>query len=307
MPKLGGIQLVLLLSLSIAGLIGPVGTHATAVQVTGSVFNFQHPLIYRPASVSRPGAAPFAPSDIQRAYDYLPLYAQGIKGNGTTIVIIDAYGDPTLTSDLSRFNSLTGLPSATLNTFYPNGQPVTQDSGWALETALDVEWSHAVAPSATIDLVIAPNSSDAFIFDSISYVASNLTNATAVSMSFGQFENQYPTIGPYTISATHQLFSTMISHGTSVFASSGDSGADTCCNSSYPATDPRVVAVGGTTLNLNSSAYYVSEDAWSGSGAGASTIFSKPSWQQGLGDSMRDIADVSYDADPRIGVLVVEN
>ena len=289
------------------GTIGSLGVHASQIRVNGSEFNFQHPLIYRPSSLSSPGAVPYVPSDIRKAYDYLPLYAQGIKGNGTTIVIIDAYGDPSLSSDLSRFDSLTGLPSATLTTFYPNGMPILRDSGWALETALDVEWSHAIAPASRIDLVIAPNSSDGYIFDSISYVASNLTNATVVSMSFGQFENQYPTTGPYTISATHQLFSTMASHGTTVFASSGDSGASTCCNSSYPATDPLVIAVGGTTLNLNASASYLSEDTWSGSSAGASSVFTKPTWQQGLGDSMRDVTDVSYDADPNTGVFVVEN
>lgn len=307
MPRRGDIRPVVLFLLCLLGTLGPVGVHAGQILISGSEFNFQHPLIYRPSSLSSPGTVPYVPSDIRKAYDYLPLYALGIKGNGTTIVIIDAYGDPSLTSDLSRFDSLTGLPSATLTIFYPNGMPILRDSGWALETALDVEWSHAIAPASKIDLVIAPNSSDGYIFDSISYVASNLTNATVVSMSFGQFENQYPTTGPYTISATHQLFSTMTSHGTTVFASSGDSGASTCCNSSYPATDPLVVAVGGTTLNLNASASYVNEDTWSGSGAGASSVFSKPIWQQGLGDSMRDIADVSYNADPNTGVLVVEN
>jgi hypothetical protein len=50
----------------------------------------------------------------------------------------------------------------------------------------------------------------------------------------------------------------------------------------------------------------VSETTWSGSGAGSSIVFTKPSWQHGLGDSMRDIADVSYDADPNTGVLVVQ-
>jgi kumamolisin len=68
-----------------------------------------------------------------------------------------------------------------------------------------------------------------------------------------------------------------------------------------------VVAVGGTTLSLDSSASYLSEDTWTGSGAGSSAIFSEPSWQQNLGDSMRDEADVSYDADPNTGVLVVQN
>src|SRR5713101_2802562 len=124
-------------------------------------------------------------------------------------------------------------------------------------------------------------------------------------MSFGDSESAYPTSGSNTIAATHQLFFTMTSHGTTPFASSGDAGATTCCNIQYPASDPLVVAVGGTTLNLNSTANYVSETAWSGSTAGASTVFSKPAYLQGLGDTMRDNVDVSYDADPNTGFLVV--
>jgi pseudomonalisin len=102
------------------------------------------------------------------------------------------------------------------------------------------------------------------------------------------------------------LLVTIASHGTTIFASSGDSGASSCCSVAYPASDPLVVAVGGTTLRLNPDASYSTESAWSGSGAGASGIFSKPSWQQGRGDSMRDITDISYDADPNTGVLVVK-
>jgi subtilase family serine protease len=72
----------------------------------------------------------------------------------------------------------------------------------------------------------------------------------------------------------------------------------------YPSSDPLVVAVGGTSLTLNSTAFYVAESTWSGSTAGSSVVFSKPTWQQGLGDSNRDTTDVSYDADPNSGVLV---
>jgi subtilase family serine protease len=97
----------------------------------------------------------------------------------------------------------------------------------------------------------------------------------------------------------------MVSHGTTPFASSGDAGASSCCNVQYPASDPLVVAVGGTSLTLNADASYASETTWSGSGSGSSIIYSKPSWQQGLGDNMRDAVDVSYDADPATGVLVV--
>jgi len=270
-----------------------------------SLPDVHHPIIYRPASLSSPGSPPFVPSDIRKAYNFLPLYSRGIKGNGTRIAIIDAYGDSSLSTDLSSFNSLTGLPPVTLNIFYPDGPPKRTDSGWALETALDVEWAHSIAPSATIDLVVAFDSSLGHIFDGIAYVANSLPNERMLSMSFGLAELSYPTTGSFTIAATHQLFVTLTSHGTTPFASSGDSGAATCCNPQYPASDPLVVAVGGTSLTLNSDASYGSETTWTGSGAGSSTIFTKPTWQHGLGDSMRDIVDVAYVGDPNTGVLVV--
>jgi subtilase family serine protease len=300
MRKPPAIVLIALLLPNMLALVSPaVGTQLTLPEV-------QHPLRYRPISLSSPGVPPFVPSDIRKAYDYLPLYSRGIKGNGTRIAIIDAFGDPNLSADLSSFDSLTGLPTATVNIFYPDGVPKKQSSSWAVETALDVEWAHAVAPSATIDLVVALDSSLGSIFDGIAYVANSLPSETVLSMSFGLAESSYPTTGSFTIATTHQLFVTITSHGTTPFASSGDSGASSCCNPQYPSSDPLVVAVGGTALTLNSDASYNSETTWSGSGAGSSTVFSKPIWQQGLGDSMRDAVDVSYDADPNTGVLVVQ-
>jgi subtilase family serine protease len=227
-------------------------------------------------------------------------------GNGTRIAIVDAYGDPSLSTDLSTFNSLTGLPPATLNTYYPDGPPKRTSSSWAIETALDVEWAHSIAPSATIDLVVAYDSALSHVFDGIAYVANSLPSETVLSMSFGIAESSYPTTGSYTIAAHHQLFVTITSHGTTPFASSGDSGATSCCDPIYPASDPLVTSVGGTSLTLNPDASYGSETTWSGSGAGSSTVFSKPTWQQGLGDTMRDVVDVSYDGDPNTGVLVVQ-
>jgi subtilase family serine protease len=300
MRQISVIILIALLPPSILTLVSP------AVATQSALPEVQHPLRYRPVSLSSPGVPPFVPSDLRKAYDFLPLYSRGITGNGTRIAIVDAYGDPSLSADLSSFDSLTGLPSTTVNIFYPDGVPRRTNSGWAVEAALDVEWAHAIAPSATIDLVVALDASLGSIFDGIAYVANSLPSETVLSMSFGLAETSYPTAGSFTISATHQLFVTITSHGTTPLASSGDSGASTCCNPQYPSSDPLVVAVGGTTLNLNSDASYSSETTWSGSGAGSSTVFSKPTWQQGLGDSMRDGVDVSYDADPNTGVLVVQ-
>jgi subtilase family serine protease len=301
MRQLFAIILIALLLPSLSSLVTP--TTGTAQPPLPDV---QHPIIYRPASLSSPGVPPFVPADLRKAYNFLPLYSRGVKGNGTRIAIVDAFGDPTLSTDLSSFNSLTGLPTANVNIFYPDGVPKKMNSGWAVETSLDVEWAHAIAPSATIDLVVALDSTLGSVFDGIAYVANSLPSETVLSMSFGLAESSYPTTGSFTIIATHQLFVTMTSHGTTPFASSGDSGATSCCNPQYPSSDPLVVAVGGTSLTLNNDASYGGETTWSGSGAGSSTVFSKPIWQQGHGDSMRDAVDVSYDADPNTGVLVVQ-
>ncbi len=261
--------------------------------------------IYRPSSLTALGVPPFTPAEIRKAYDFNPLYARGIDGAGTRIAIVDAFGSSSLSTDLATFDSLTGLPPATVNLYFPDGAPKQKNTGWALETSLDVEWAHSIAPAATIDLVVAFDANLNSIFDGIAFVASSLPADNVLSMSFGLSESQYPTTGSFTISAFHQLFVTMTSHGTTPFASSGDTGASSCCNVQYPSSDPLVVAVGGTSLTLNSDASYRSETTWSGSTAGSSIVFAKPSWQQGLGDSMRDAVDVSYDADPNTGVLVV--
>jgi len=266
-----------------------------------------NPIRYSPASSSSPGSPPFFPSDIWKAYDYLPVYDKGFQGAGMRIAIIDAYGDPSLTSDLSTFDSLTGLPGVSVNYYYPDGAPGPRNNGWAVETALDTEWAHAVAPAATIDLIVGYDNSLTHLFDAVQYVANNLPQEATLSMSWGDAETNYPTTGPYTLTKFHALFTTISSHGTSIFASTGDSGSIGCCAVEYPASDPIVTGVAGTTLNLSSNASYVREQAWPGSGAGRSIVFAQPSWQKGTGDPLdRNSADVAYDADPNTGVLVVE-
>src|SRR5262249_46695994 len=95
-------------------------------------------------------------------------------------------------------------------------------------------------------------------------------------------------------------------NGIVYFGSSGDTGGVT----GYPATSTNVVAVGGTSLNLDSSPNFVSETGWSGSGGGPSKYQPKPSYQAGVENtnaSFRSVPDVSADADPNTGVLVVWN
>ena len=64
------------------------------------------------------------PDQIRTAYGFQSLLNQGIDGTGRTIVIIDAYGSPTLASDTSLFDAYFGLAPLRLNTFFPDGPPL---------------------------------------------------------------------------------------------------------------------------------------------------------------------------------------
>ncbi len=265
------------------------------------------------------GTAPFSPADIQKAYNYTPLYNEGINGTGVTVAIVDAYGSPTIREALGNFSNFSNLPSAKLNIFYPyNSTPIPNNSRWATETMLDVEWVHAIAPSATIDLVIVKDSTFSELLNGVYYVTNNLTNASVISLSWGGNEADFNSTTLTNLS--NNFFQFAKKKEISVFVSSGDCGAfytnsSGVCNTSrlstnFPASSPYVTAVGGTTLNLNSLGDYNNETAWNLSGGGVSGIFSKPHWQIGLGvpnDSYRNVPDVSFDANPASGVFVIIN
>ncbi len=118
------------------------------------------------------GIACYQAFQLQRAYDLAPLFSRGIEGRGETIVIVDAFGSPSIASDLKTFDSEMGLPSPpsfqvitpegpiTTNPtncpskYSPTGPDLCSDYyGWTDETSLDVEWSHVMAPQASILLV----------------------------------------------------------------------------------------------------------------------------------------------------------
>ena len=262
-------------------------------------------LIARPTSIGTPGAAPYTPQEMQKAYDFDTLISAGWNGAGTTIAIVDAYGSNTMSRDLQTFCSTFNLPSCTLNIYYPSGKPRRSDSNWAIETSLDVEWAHAVAPAAKIALVVGKDASLSSLYTCIQYAINSISGVSVISMSFGLEEASWPKSGSATIAKYHALFQTAVNKSIALFAASGDNGATVANNIIYPASDPLVTAVGGTSLYMNSDASYNSETTWSGSGAGYSITFTEPTYQTGFGlNNKRDIADVAYNADPDTGIYV---
>ncbi len=280
--------------------------------------------------VARAGLACYGPSQIRRAYD-IP---NSLRGKGQSIVIFDAYGSPSVKRDLNTFSKTFGLPKANLNIYYPQGKPKfnprsSNQQGWAQEIALDTQWAHAIAPKATINLVIARNSSDmAFNYAQTWALGHNLGNVW--SQSYGTPEASIKSVQENVqLRLSHDGYANAKGRDISVFASAGDGGASNYpysrtkkANASYPASDPLVTAVGGTNLFASNRGDYQRETVWNDSkpalcpygcrygpfgatGGAPSKVFKKPSYQKGFQPTRyRTTSDVSYDASVYTSVLV---
>jgi subtilase family serine protease len=268
-------------------------------------------------SCQEPGAALncYTPQELATAYD-IP---STLTGAGQTIVIIDAFGDPTITQDLGVEDSTFGLPAANLSIIYPDGQPTydpasADEVNWSGEIALDVESSHAIAPAAKIDLVIAKSDQDPDMLSALQYVVSHHLGSV-LSQSYGEAEScEAPSI----VKADHLLFKQAEEQGMTVFASSGDDGAaqPSCDGTTYlksvglPAADPLVTGVGATSLTASQpDGTYESETAWNdqygSSNGGYSQLFARPAYQNGFVHSAgRGVPDVSYSGDVNNGLLI---
>lgn len=228
----------------------------------------------------------YSPAQISYAYQFYQLPG---NGTGQKIAIIDAYGSPTIQHDLDTFCTTFGVPKTTLNILYPQGKVSRIDSGWALETSLDVEWAHAIAPGAQIMLVVTRSASFSDLLAGIDYAIK--AGANEVSMSWGSSEFSGESFYDTHFNKAGVFFT----------ASSGDNGSGV----SWPASSPYVIGVGGTTLKLDSSGNVISEVAWKGSGGGVSKYVARPSYQDGWNTKTgRGSPDVSYAADPATGFAV---
>ncbi|HEY8281722.1 MAG TPA: S53 family peptidase [Leifsonia sp.] len=245
-----------------------------------------HPIVQKAtlsASAVKPGLTPAGclaqnggivacqtPDSIRSAYD-IPATINGVPaGTGQTIVIVDAFGSPTVQSDLATFSQTFGLPAPNLTVYYPGGKPTWNgrgtQTGWAEETSLDVQWAHAVAPGAKIALVIAANDHGASLDNAVKFAVDNHLG-NVMSMSYGEAD--------YLISSPHanngqtrqaqKSFVNGVAQNMSIFASSGDAGSDNgagYANFGFPASDPNVTAVGGTNLWAGSGLNQPHDTVW---------------------------------------------
>jgi pseudomonalisin len=271
-----------------------------------------------------------APGDFATIYDLTSPYAQEITGSGKKIAVIGR--SDVAAGDLSNFRSTFGLSSSMPQMIVNGPDPgfVHEDE---LESDLDLEWAGAVAPSASVIFVTSKSTSMTDGIDLSSQYAVSHDIADVITVSYGSCESASDLSGGTTL--YNQLWQQAAAQGTSVFVSSGDSGAAGC----DPATastatqglgvnllcsSPYSTCVGGTEFSADvaapstywsssntpgsqaSALGYIGEAVWNQSGAnlyasggGASVYYAKPAWQLSPGvpsDGRRDVPDVALNA-----------
>ncbi|HEX4309591.1 MAG TPA: protease pro-enzyme activation domain-containing protein, partial [Acidobacteriaceae bacterium] len=280
------------------------------------------------------------PADYATIYDLNPQYTAGRSGNGVSIAIV---GRSNINlSDVSTFRSNSGLsvnqPTVILEGANPGLVAGDQD-----ESTLDVEWSGATAPAASVKFVVAASTSTTDGVDlSAQYIVNHQT-ATVMSTSYGSCEAY---MGSGELAFYNSLWEQAASEGISSFVSSGDSGAAGCNGGSSTSgsmagvnglcSSPYSTCVGGTEFNEGSGNYwsatngagggsavsYIPEKVWNesasdggsglwGSTGGISEIYTEPTWQEGVPgantNGKRGVPDVALTAASHDGYLICEN
>jgi subtilase family serine protease len=266
----------------------------------------------------------YGPADLGKAYNF----PSNLDGRGQTIIIVDAYGSPTIQADLTAFDTYFGIaapPSFKIINARGTGETGSGDlTDWGVETSLDVEYAHAMAPGANIVLDVAAsdtnddlNAAEAQVFPQYPH--------SIISQSFGDWETDSTAGNSFQVE--HKIFEQATAAGDTILASAGDAGATwtqytgttSPAIASYPASDPLVTGVGGTQglpypaglLQHGGYGGYGGEQVWNepqydaATGGAPSILFQAPSWQQPFSHNrMRTVPDISYDAAVDGGVIV---
>lgn len=242
--------------------------------------------------------------------EFPTIYNVGSTPDASSITVgIISAGDMSQTlSDLNQFTSANGLSTVSTQVVYPGAQG-TDTSGTA---EWDLDSQDIVAMSGGVSKLIfyaATSLSNSDLTTAFNKAVSD-NQAQVVNVSLGECETYAYQDG--SMAADDQILALGVVQGQTFSISTGDSGSNECSKSprgttpSYPASSPNVIAVSGTTLSTTTSGAWAGETLWADAGGSPSTVEAKPSWQT-QGDSMRDVADVAFDADPNSGAIIIVN
>jgi hypothetical protein len=272
-----------------------------------------------PDATGTDGSHALVPGDFAVIYNINPVYSQGIRGDGATIAVVGRTNfDP---QDVGDYWSLFSSRSNSLRITTNGPDPGIVSFGEQVEATLDVTWSGAIAPGASVNFVLSAstNATDGVDLSELYIVDNNAGDV--MTESFGQCELAF---SPSQATAISQLAEQAAAEGITYMVSTGDTGASGCDNlgenvgsgqvsANMLSATPFNVAVGGTLFNehgqnslywnsTNSSDFhsaksYIPENAWNetctggcpdfppplaAGGGGASMFFSKPIWQTGV-------------------------
>ena len=254
-------------------------------------------------------APPYLVSEILHAYGADNL---GVNGAGQTIaILIDTFPK---SSDLTAFWAKNGVTVALTQIEKVNvpGGSLPASTG---EETLDVSWASGIAPGAHVRIYATGSLTFVAIDRALDRIIADLPSHPGLrqlSLSLGLNEAFLPSGESAT---EHLKFLRLAAAGVNVFISSGDAGSNPDSsghsptgpqNPEYGASDPAVIGVGGTTLNLKGDGSVATETGWTASGGGTSSIFPRPSWQTGVpAGTQRLVPDVALAADPNTGAFLV--
>jgi subtilase family serine protease len=283
------------------------------------------------------GGHAYTPRQLRIAYGVEPLCQQGYTGKGQTVILIESFGSPTVQADLDAYSRRFGLPLTTVDVRAPLSMRAasgTEDAaGWAVETTLDVETVHAIAPETKIVVLTSPVAETQGVvglaeFRWLQQYALDHQLGNVISQSYGASELSLDdAAGRDELQKWNDFYQRATTHqGMTFIASSGDGGATNYATeedartrqlasvptTSFPADSPWVLTVGGTILSIKGATLQESqESAWPRSGGGFSAIYSTPSYQQLLPASAqsqlqnrRGVPDVAASADSGAGLVI---
>ena len=276
----------------------------------------------------------YTPRQMQGAYDVAGAIANGNDGRGTTIAILDAFHSPPAAKDLRIYSRRNGLPKPSYSELLqrcPCPGYRSEKQAWSQEQSLDLDAAHAMAPGADLLYVGTRTSGDANFLRMTSRIVDE-DLADVISNSSNDIGEN---INRSLLRAQHQVYVQAAAEGISVLNSSFDYGDDLeffgFRGVNWPASDPLVTAVGGTSLAIGPERNYLFETGWGttnstlvhgewtpappgdfygGSGGGTSRIYAEPAYQRGVvpaalaherGGANRVVPDVALDGDPNTG------
>ncbi|HEV7209463.1 MAG TPA: S53 family peptidase [Mycobacteriales bacterium] len=287
-----------------------------------------------PAALPRPptpqeclaasGGRCLTPATLRALYGLGPLGGPGPTGRGVTVGVVVSFGSPTLRHDLAVYDQQYGLPALSLQTVAPAGEPPAFDPtdpdrlGWAGETTLDVEMVHVIAPDAKILVITTPVSETEGLQGFPEIIRSEnavLGRVDVLSQSFAATEPTFDSAQQIR-RLSEQIYPQAKAAGVTVVSATGDNGPVDAMRdghtlfaravTDWPASDPLVTAVGGTTVHVGADGQRISPDAaWGGrpgagaGGGGVSEVFARPRFQDGVKATVgahRGVPDVALDA-----------